>query len=137
LIVFIEAKKYHLFGENESSISDQPLLVDVDIYNRPYTLPYFLSQLERLHCPCSQCYLDLRIYHVYNTTNENETNRIVNEWVSAMKTKSDPSTFTTITVHEWTAKSTNDRANRLRDVMKRTYELHIIYVAMFDSMIYY
>jgi hypothetical protein len=138
LIISIDAKKYHLLGENDSSTvsstNNQRLLVDVDIYNRPYVLPYFLRQLEQLTCPVNECYLDLRIYHVYNTTIENETNRMLNEWVSAMK-KSDQSTFTTITLHEWTGKSTDDRANRLHNVMKRTAELKLTYVTMFDSMI--
>jgi collagen beta-1,O-galactosyltransferase len=138
LISSINAKKYHLFGENDfstfSSSNDQRLLIDIDIYNRPYVLPYFLAQLEQLTCPCSQCYLDFRLYHVFNTTTENETSRILNQWVSAMK-KSDQSIFTTITIHEWTAKFQDDRANRLPDVMKRTAELEITYLAMFDSMI--
>lgn len=133
----IDAKKYRLFGEDESSpvcTSNQRLLVDVDIYNRPYVLPYFLRQLEQLNCPCGQCYLDLHIYHVFNTETEDETNQILNEWVLAMK-KSDQSIFKEITIHEWTAKSKDDRANRLRDVMKRTSELDVTYLAMFDSMI--
>ncbi|CAF0983297.1 unnamed protein product [Rotaria sp. Silwood1] len=138
LIIFVNARKYHLFGENESSTisstNDQRLLVDVDIYNRPYVLPYFLRQLEQLTCPCSQCYLDLHLYHVFNTITENETSRLLNEWVSAMK-KSDQSIFTTIIIHEWTAKTQNDQANRLNDVMKRSFELEITYLAMFDSMI--
>jgi len=138
LIISIHAKKYHLFGETDpspvTSSNDQRLLIDIDIYNRPYVLPYFLYQLEQLTCPCNQCYLDLRIYHVYNTTIENETNQLLNEWVSAMK-KSDQSIFTKITIHEWTAKSKDDRANRLTDVMKRSSELEITYLAMFDSMI--
>jgi hypothetical protein len=138
LIICINAKKYHLFGEDDSSaissIKDQRLLVDVDIYNRPYVLPYFLRQLEQLTCPCSQCYLDLHIYHVFNTTNEHETSRLTNEWVSAMKI-SNQTVFTTIIIYEWTAQSKDDQANRLRDVMKRTSELEITYLAMFDSMI--
>ncbi|CAF2818058.1 unnamed protein product [Rotaria sp. Silwood2] len=138
LIVFINAKKYHLFGQNESSTisctNNQRLLVDVDIYNRPYALPYFLRQLEQLICPCSQCYLDLHLYHVFNTMAESETSRLLNEWVSAMK-KSDQSIFTTITIHEWTAQTKNDQANRLHDVMKRSSELEITYLAMLDSMI--
>ncbi|CAF0888501.1 unnamed protein product [Rotaria sordida] len=138
LIVFINGKKYHLFGENESSTisstNDQRLLVDVDIYNRPYVLPYLLRQLEQLTCPCSQCYLDLHLYHVFNTIAENETTRLLYEWVLAMK-KSDQTIFTTITIHEWTSQTNNDRVNRLYDVMKRSSELEITYLVMFDSMI--
>jgi collagen beta-1,O-galactosyltransferase len=139
LIISINAKKYHLFGEDDSlttssSLTNQRLLIDIDIYNRPYVLPYFLYQLEKLTCPCNQCYLDLRLYHVYNTTAENETSQLLNEWVSAMK-KSDQTIFTTITIHEWTAKSKTDQANHLNDVMKRISELEITYLAMFDSTI--
>jgi collagen beta-1,O-galactosyltransferase len=138
LIVFINGKKYHLFDENDlstiSSLNNQRLLIDIDIYNRPYVLPYFFYQLEQLTCPCNQCYLDLRIYHVYNTTIENETNQLLNEWVLAMK-NFDQSVFTKITIHEWTAKSKDDQTNRLHDVMKRISELEITYLAMFDSMI--
>ncbi|CAF1264541.1 unnamed protein product [Rotaria magnacalcarata] len=138
LITFIHAKKYHLFGENESSTisstNDQRLLVDIDIYNRAYVLPYFLRQLEQFTCPCSQCYLDFHLYRVFNTTIENETSRLLHEWVSAMK-RSDQSVFTTITIHEWTAQSKDDRANRLSDAMKRSSVLDVTYLAMFDSMI--
>jgi hypothetical protein len=138
LISFINAKKYHLFGENDpskiSSSNNQRLLIDIDIYNRPYVFPYFFRQLEQFTCPCHQCYLDLRIYHVYNTTIENETHQLLNEWVLAMK-KSDQSIFTSITIHEWTAKFKDDRVNRLHDVMKRSLELDVTYLAMFDSMI--
>ncbi|CAF1109982.1 unnamed protein product [Adineta steineri] len=136
LITSIHGKKYHIFGENDSSssIKNERLLVDIDIYNRPYVLPYFLHQLERLTCPCNQCYLDFHIYHVFHTTTETETTQLLTEWVSAMK-KSEQSIFTTITIHEWTAKSTTDQTNRLRDVMKRISELDITYLAMFDSMI--
>lgn len=134
----IEAKKYHLFGEDpsstSSSTSDQRLLVDVDIYNRPYTLPYILRQLEQLTCPCGQCYLDLRVYHVFDTDVEKETNRLIKDWVEAM-TRSSQSTFSSITIQEWTATSPDDRANRLRDVMKRSLDLNVNYLAMFDSMI--
>ena len=138
LSLSIESKKYHLFGEDASSSSsataDQRLLVDVDIYNRPYTLPYILRQLEQLTCPCGQCFLDLRVYHVFDTDVEKETNRLVKGWVEAM-TRSSQSTFAGISIQEWTAKSADDRANRLRDVMKRSVELQVNYLAMFDSMI--
>ncbi|UJR20681.1 hypothetical protein I4U23_023802 [Adineta vaga] len=138
LFISIYAKKYHLFGDEQLSTAtttkDERLLVDVDIYNRPYVLPYFLRQLEQFTCPCSQCYLDFHLYHVFNTTAENDTSRLLNEWVSAMK-KSTQSIFASITIHEWTAKSKDDQSNRLRDVMKRTSELDVTYVAMFDSMI--
>jgi hypothetical protein len=78
LIISINSRKYRTFGENDPSTSDQSLLIDIDIYNRPYVLPYFLHQLEQLTCPCTRCYLDLRIYHVFNTTSENETSRLIN-----------------------------------------------------------
>jgi hypothetical protein len=138
LFVDIDAKRYHRFGDEkspvDSSLADRRLLVDVDIYNRPYTLPYILRQLEQLTCPCGQCYLDLRVYHVFNTSNEHETSRFVDEWVTAMETNT-PSTFTKITVHQWSAKSVDDRARRLDSVMKRSVELDVTYLAMFDSMI--
>jgi collagen beta-1,O-galactosyltransferase len=134
LIISINAKKYHILGETDPSKSDERLLIDIDIYNRPYVLPYFLHQLEQFTCPCSQCYLDLRIYHVFNTTSEVETSRLTHEWVSAMK-KSYQSVFTSITLHEWTAKTPDDRVNHLHDVMKRSSELKITYLAMFDSML--
>lgn len=138
LIISIQAKKYRLFGESESlneyCTNDQRLLVDVDIYNRPYVLPYFLRQLEQFNCPCGQCYLDLRLYHVFNTKVETETSELLKEWVSAMKTSDQP-TFSTITIHEWVSKSKDDRANRLFDVMKRSFELDVTYLVMFDSMI--
>ena len=138
LLVFNKGKKYRLFGENESSTTfcknNERLLVDVDIYNRPYVLPYFLRELEQFNCPCNQCYLDLRLYHVYHSSVESETSRILNKWILAMK-NTNQSIFTTITVHEWTAKSKDDRVNRLHNVMIRTLELQITYVAMFDSMI--
>jgi len=139
LIISINAKNYHLFGETDSSSTsssstNQRLLIDIDIYNRPYVLPYFLHQLEKFSCPCNKCYLDLRLYHVYNTTAENETSRLLNEWVSAMK-KLDQTTYTTIKIHDWTAKSKDDQANRLNEAMKRASELEITYLAMFDSTI--
>lgn len=138
LFTSIDGKKYHKFGESDSSVdsslNNQRLLIDIDIYNRPYVLPYFLQQLEQLTCPCSQCYLDLRIYNVFNTTIESETHQLLNEWISAIK-NSDQSVFTSIKIHEWTAKFQGDRANRLNDVMKRVSELEITYLAMFDSMI--
>ena len=137
-LICVDAKKYRVFGDDasstSSSVNDQRLLVDVDIYNRPYALPYLLGQLERFTCPCSRCDLDLRTYRVFNTINENETSRILTEWASAME-KSGQSTFTKITIHAWAAKSTDDRANRVRDVLQRVSELDITYLAMFDSMI--
>lgn len=136
LIHIIQGKKYHLFGENpsSSSSSNENCLIDIDIYNRPYVLPYFLNQLEQLTCPCKQCYLDLRLYHVFNTAVENQTNQWLHQWVSAMQ-KSHEKIFTSITIQEWTAKSKGDRANRLTEVMKRVNELDVTYLAMFDSMI--
>ena len=138
LIIPLNAKKYRLFGEQDSSSSSSSsnhrLLIDVDVYNRPYVLPYFLHQLEKFTCPCNQCYLDLRIYHVFNTTVEDQTSQTVREWVSAMK-KSGQQIYTAITIVEWTAKTKDDRANRLNEVMQRTSALDITYLAMFDSMI--
>ncbi|CAF0973808.1 unnamed protein product [Adineta ricciae] len=137
LFLSIHAKKYHIFGDDESAgsfTSDERLLVDVDIYNRPYALPYLLRQLEQFICPCSQCYLDFHLYHVFNTSVENETSQLLNAWVSAMQTSSQ-SVFASITVQEWTAKSKTDQTNRLRDVTKRASELDVTYLAMFDSMI--
>lgn len=138
-ILLIHAKKYHTFGETVDSsasslLTNQRLLIDIDIYNRPYVLPYFLFQLEKFTCPCAQCYLDLRIYHVFNTPVEDETNRLLEQWVSAMK-KSNQQIYTDITVHHWTNKTEQDQADRLNEVIKRVSNLDITYLAMFDSMI--
>ena len=131
LILSITGKKYNLFNETNSSSTssnNQRLLIDIDIYNRPYVLPYFLNQLEQLTCPCNECYLDLRLYHVYNNSIENETTKYLNQWVTSMK-KSNQKIFTAITIHEWTAKSSNDQANRLSDVIKRVSKLDITYLS--------
>ena len=137
-IHLIQGKKYHLFGETPSSASPSPsnanCLIDIDIYNRPYVLPYFLDQLERLTCPCKQCYLDLRLYHVFNNPIEHQTSQWLNQWVTGMQ-KSNQKVYTSITIQEWTAQSQTDRANRLTEVMQRVRELDVTYLAMFDSMI--
>lgn len=134
----VQAKKYRSFNENESPTSsasnDHRLLVDVDIYNRPYTLPYVYGQLERFKCSSSQCYLDLRLYRVFNTTVEAETFRLTREWVEAMK-KSSNNPFKEITIIEWSSKHSEDRADRSRYVMKRCLELSVDYLAMLDSML--
>ena len=135
-IGLIQGKKYHLFGENppSSSSSNARCLIDIDIYNRPYVLPYFLRQLEQLTCPCQQCYLDFHLYHVFNTTIEHQTSQWLNQWVSGMR-KSDSRVFGSITIDEWTAQSADDHANRLSRVMTRVRDLDITYLIMFDSMI--
>lgn len=135
-IHFIHGKKYHLFGENPSSTtaSNARCLIDIDIYNRPYVLPYFLRQLEQLTCPCQQCYLDFHLYHVYNTTVEHETSQWLHQWVSAMR-QSNRNVFESVTIDEWTAQSNTDRANRLSRTMTRVRDLDINYLIMFDSMI--
>jgi len=137
-ILSIQTKKYHIFGENDSSTSissaNQRLLIDIDIYNRPYVLPYFLFQLEKFTCPCAQCYLDLRVYRVFNTPVEEETHRLVEQWVSTLKT-SNQQVYTKITLHHWTNQTEQDQADRLNSVISRVSDLDITYLAMFDSMI--
>ncbi|CAF0898170.1 unnamed protein product [Didymodactylos carnosus] len=129
-----ECKKYRLFGEEEVISSDSRLLIDIDIYNRPYTLPYLFYQLENLKCPC-QCYLDFRLYHVYNTTTEDETTKLVKEWFDYAQNHLKSKLFVDIQIHEWTSTPTSDGPHRLQDVIERCKILNINYLAMFDSMI--